>query len=88
MMGGGYSRETGNEAIELGAADLVAYGRFWLSTPDLLERFVADAPLNFYKRSTFYTADQKIGYTDYPFLKDIAVDCPTRITPYGVKVFA
>ena len=88
MAAGGYNRDNGNEAVELGAADLVAYGRLWLSTPDLVDRFLADAPLNYYNRSTFYTPDQKVGYTDYPYLKDVAPDRATRLTHTGVKVFA
>ncbi|KAF8703213.1 hypothetical protein HU200_032002 [Digitaria exilis] len=66
---GGYDREDGNEAISTGYADLIAYGRWFLSNPDLPQRFRLDAPLNKYNRSTFYTSDPVIGYTDYPFLQ-------------------
>ncbi|PUZ47296.1 hypothetical protein GQ55_7G153700 [Panicum hallii var. hallii] len=66
---GGYDREDGNEAIYTGYADLIAYGRWFLSNPDLPQRFGLDAPLNKYNRSTFYTPDPVIGYTDYPFLQ-------------------
>ncbi|KAL6882704.1 hypothetical protein ACP4OV_011394 [Aristida adscensionis] len=66
---GGYNREEGNEAISTGYADLVAYGRWFLSNPDLPRRFELDAPLNKYKRETFYNPDPVIGYTDYPFLQ-------------------
>jgi len=65
----GYDREDGNEAIASGYADLIAYGRWFLSNPDLPQRFGLDAPLNKYNRSTFDTPDPVIGYTDYPFLK-------------------
>ncbi|OQU81646.1 hypothetical protein SORBI_3006G091800 [Sorghum bicolor] len=66
---GGYVKEDGNEAISTGYADLIAYGRWFLSNPDLPRRFGLDAPLNKYNRSTFYTPDPVIGYTDYPFLE-------------------
>ncbi|KAK9908090.1 hypothetical protein WJX75_002626 [Coccomyxa subellipsoidea] len=73
MVAGGYTRETGIHAIESGHADLVAYGREFISNPDLPLRFARpDAPLNPYNRDTFYTPDQVVGYLDYPFLKDVS----------------
>ncbi|XP_059074517.1 12-oxophytodienoate reductase 1 isoform X2 [Cryptomeria japonica] len=69
MVAGGYDRDEGNKAISSGKADLVAYGRFFISNPDLPKRFQLNAPLNAYDRSTFYTPDPVVGYTDYPFLE-------------------
>jgi 12-oxophytodienoic acid reductase len=68
IVAGGYNREDGNSAISSGYADLVAYGRLFLSNPDLPQRFEVDGPLNMYNRETFYISDPVIGYTDYPFL--------------------
>lgn len=68
MSSGGYTRESGMKAVESGYADLVAYGRLFLSNPDLPIRFALNASLNGYDRSTFYTHDQVKGYVDYPFL--------------------
>ncbi|KAJ1254193.1 hypothetical protein BS78_K107100 [Paspalum vaginatum] len=65
---GGYDRDEGNKVVAEGYADLVAYGRLFLANPDLPRRFELGAPLNEYDRSTFYTQDPVIGYTDYPFL--------------------
>lgn len=67
---GGFNRELGNEAVSTGRADLVVYGRWFLANPDLVARFAANAALNKYDRSTFYTPDPVVGYTDYPFLAD------------------
>ncbi|KAL6861816.1 hypothetical protein ACP4OV_017516 [Aristida adscensionis] len=67
---GGYDRDEGNEVVAEGYADLVAYGRLFLANPDLPRRFELDAPLNKYDRSTFYTQDPVVGYTDYPFLEE------------------
>ncbi|KAA3489398.1 12-oxophytodienoate reductase 2-like [Gossypium australe] len=67
---GGYGRDDGNDAVAENRADLVAYGRLFLANPDLPRRFELGAPLNKYDRSTFYTSDPVIGYTDYPFLED------------------
>lgn len=71
IVAGGYSREDGNKAVEEGrtGTDLVAYGRTFLANPDLLRRFELNEPLNKYDRSTFYTSDPVVGYTDYPFLE-------------------
>ncbi|KAG6511828.1 hypothetical protein ZIOFF_029906 [Zingiber officinale] len=66
---GGYTRQLGVEAVEQGDADLVSYGRLFISNPDLVERFKSDAPLNRYVRATFYTPDPVVGYTDYPSLR-------------------
>ena len=64
---GGYTRDTGEEALIEGAADAIAYGRLYISNPDLAERFAVNAALNPYDRSTFYAGTEK-GYTDYPSL--------------------
>ncbi|GAB4385816.1 MAG: alkene reductase [Elainellaceae cyanobacterium] len=65
---GGYDRELAEEVIASGDADLIAFGRWYISNPDLVERFAADAALNPYDRSTFYGGDER-GYTDYPTLQ-------------------
>jgi 12-oxophytodienoic acid reductase len=70
MVGGGYDREEGNRVVADGYADMVAYGRLFLANPDLPRRFHFNAPLNKYDRSTFYTDDPVVGYTDYSFLED------------------
>ncbi|KAK6945517.1 LOW QUALITY PROTEIN: NADH:flavin oxidoreductase/NADH oxidase, N-terminal, partial [Dillenia turbinata] len=62
---GGYNRADGNQAIAENYADLIAFGRLFLANPDLPRRFELNAPLN---KSTFYTPDPVVGYTDYPFL--------------------
>ncbi|XP_047333816.1 putative 12-oxophytodienoate reductase 11 [Impatiens glandulifera] len=69
IVAGGYEREDGNEVISENRADLVAYGRLFLSNPDLPLRFKLNAPLNKYNRETFYIPDPVVGYTDYPFLE-------------------
>lgn len=67
---GGHDRDSGNDAIASGNADLVAYGRLFISNPDLPKRFELNAPLNPYDRSTFYGGTEK-GYIDYPPLEQI-----------------
>ncbi|CAN1234564.1 12-oxophytodienoate reductase 3 [Linum perenne] len=67
MASGAYTRELGMEAVAKGDADLVSYGRLFVSNPDLVSRFEANTGLNRYNRKTFYTHDS-VGYTDYPFM--------------------
>jgi N-ethylmaleimide reductase len=64
ILNGGYDAATGAAALGAGEADLIAYGRHFLSKPDLVERFRRDAALNQPDTSTFYTDGPK-GYTDY-----------------------
>lgn len=65
---GGYDQALANATLAAGDADLIAFGRWYISNPDLVERFALNAPLNSYDRSTFYGGSEK-GYTDYPTLK-------------------
>jgi len=67
MINKGFTRDTANQAIEEGIADLVSFGDLYISNPDLVERFKEDAVLNKSDRDTFYTTGPK-GYTDYPFM--------------------
>ena len=67
MTAGGYDQAMGEKVLEDGLADAVAYGRLYISNPDLAERFQKNAPLNPYNRATFY-GGQEAGYTDYPTL--------------------
>ena len=70
MVAGGFDREEGNKVVREGGADMVAYGKLFLANPDLPKRFELDARLNKYDRTSFYSSDPVLGYTDYPFLED------------------
>ncbi|KAK9988826.1 hypothetical protein SO802_029065 [Lithocarpus litseifolius] len=63
-----FYKELGMQALAQDEADLISYGRHFISNPDLVMRFKINAPLNKYIRKTFYTQDPVVGYTDYPFL--------------------
>ncbi|XP_050366639.1 12-oxophytodienoate reductase 3-like isoform X2 [Argentina anserina] len=73
MASGGFTRELGMEAVASGDTDLVSYGRYFISNPDLVLRYKLNAPLTKYVRKTFYTQDPVVGYTDYPFLNKTSV---------------
>ena len=61
--------ESAEAIIERGDADMVAFGRYFISNPDLPRRIQLGLPLNNYNRDTFYNNDAR-GYTDYPFYDD------------------
>ncbi len=63
-----FSKASAEQVLAAGEADAFAFGKQYISNPDLPERFKGNAPLNDYDSSTFY-ADGAKGYTDYPFLK-------------------
>jgi N-ethylmaleimide reductase len=63
-----FDQEKGNQVVEDGLADLVAYGKLFISNPDLVERFALNAKLAEWDQKTFYTPGPK-GYTDYPVLE-------------------
>ncbi|KIZ03665.1 hypothetical protein MNEG_4296 [Monoraphidium neglectum] len=67
---GGFKPDTAAETVGTHAADLVAFGRWFLSNPDLVRRIKLGAPLTKYNRATFYTQDPVVGFTDYPFLTE------------------
>lgn len=69
MAAGAYSQSSGDLAIAQGDVDFVAFGRLYISNPDLVARFAQNAPLNDYDRNTFYGGDAT-GYLDYPFLAE------------------
>jgi len=66
---GGFEPDGAEAIVEKGEADAVAFGRYFISNPDLTTRIRLGLPLNPYDRATFYGGDAH-GYTDYPFYKE------------------
>lgn len=63
----GYTQETAERTIAGGHADLIAFGRPFISNPDLVERFRNDWPLaEPADMSDWYLPTGAQGYTDYP----------------------
>jgi N-ethylmaleimide reductase len=62
---GGFTGETADAAISAGHADAIAFGRIFISNPDLPRRLQRGFPLTPYNRATFYGGEES-GYTDYP----------------------
>lgn len=63
----GYDYALAKQVLNENKADLIAFGKPFISNPDLVERFKKGAPLNEADRNTFYGGGSK-GYTDYPAL--------------------
>jgi N-ethylmaleimide reductase len=61
---GGFTGETAEAAIAAGHADAIAFGRIFISNPDLPRRLKHGFPLTPYNRATFYGGEEA-GYTDY-----------------------
>ncbi|HEY3404487.1 MAG TPA: alkene reductase [Ohtaekwangia sp.] len=70
ILSGGYTLERAEEDLASGFADLVAFGKPFISNPDLVDRFRKNFPLNIkLDASTLYTPGAK-GYTDYPLFEE------------------
>ena len=62
----GYTEETAEAALQAGDADMIAFGRPFISNPDLVERIANDWPLaSTAEIAGWYSHDAK-GYTDFP----------------------
>ena len=62
----GYTREDAEQRIASGDADLAAFGRPYITNPDLVERFKNDWPLNPSEDMSLWYTSGPEGYTDYP----------------------
>jgi N-ethylmaleimide reductase len=72
MVNNGYQRQMALEVVASGAADLVSFGRPFISNPDLVRRLRDNAPLAALDPGTLYGGGAK-GYIDYPTLDEHAV---------------
>ena len=70
ILAGEYTKEEGQRDLQEGLTDLVAFGRPFISNPDLVERLKNDWPLTSFDPATFYGGGQE-GYTDYPEYQEV-----------------
>jgi len=82
IVNNGYTRAMAMDAVAGGAADLVAFGRPFISNPDLVDRLRLNAPLAAVHIETLY-GGTAAGYTDYPPL-DAAV--AAHLEPGGPRL--
>jgi len=64
ILSGGYDANRAENDLDSGTGQLIAFGRPYISNPDLPVKLKTGAELTAPDFSTFYTADAK-GYTDY-----------------------
>ncbi|MGB5596638.1 MAG: alkene reductase, partial [Crocosphaera sp.] len=62
----GYTQESAEAAIKAGNADLIAFGRPFISNPDLVERFANNWPLNPSEDMSKWYSFGAEGYIDFP----------------------
>lgn len=70
----GYSQEEAEGAIAQGHADLISFGRPFISNPDLVARFENDWPLNPPPDQSVWYAFDAEGYTDFPAYEETSVE--------------
>jgi 2,4-dienoyl-CoA reductase-like NADH-dependent reductase (Old Yellow Enzyme family) len=59
------NQHTGQQLLDEGKADAVAFGKLFIANPDLPARFAKGSPLNHPNAATFYAHGPE-GYIDYP----------------------
>ncbi|RXJ51258.1 alkene reductase [Gelidibacter gilvus] len=64
MISTGFDQESGNKVIADGDADLVSFGKLYVSNPDLVGRFKENLATTPWDAATFYTRGKE-GYTTY-----------------------
>lgn len=65
---GGFDREGAEQILQRGDADLVAFGRWFSSNPDLPERLRHGHPLTPYRREAFWGGTER-DYSDFGAIK-------------------
>ncbi|KAK8850748.1 hypothetical protein IAR55_004668 [Kwoniella newhampshirensis] len=73
IVAGGFLPETAKDHAEKYGDDLVAFGRYFISNPDLPRRVQNGWPLKKYQRETFYTQTSE-GYLDFPEYEQKALE--------------
>ena len=66
-----YDGERGQNTLDEGLADAIAFGRPYIANPDLVARIRHNAPFAHDEQATWYSQGPE-GYTDYPTLSEAA----------------
>ncbi len=69
----GYDRNSAEQAIASGNADLIAFGRAYISNPDLVTRFTNNWKLNDDADQSVWYSSGAVGYTDFPTYQESQV---------------
>lgn len=73
----GYDRESAEQAIASGDADLIAFGRPYISNPDLVARFANNWELNPDPDMSIWYSSGAEGYTDFPTYQESQISMST-----------
>jgi N-ethylmaleimide reductase len=76
IVNNGYTRAMAIDAVSRGIADMVAFGKPFISNPDLVNRLRLNAPLAALDSETLYGGNA-VGYTDYP---PLSIAAPVAMT--------
>ncbi|KAF1808624.1 NADH:flavin oxidoreductase/NADH oxidase family protein [Eremomyces bilateralis CBS 781.70] len=82
IIAGGYTAEKAREAVDVeykGKPVVIAFGRHFISNPDLVFRTMKGIPFTKYNRKTFYIPKNPVGYTDYPHAKEFGRPAASKI---------
>ena len=66
----GYDRDSAIAAVDADRADFIAFGKLFISNPDLPERLRRNGPYNAPRPDSFYAGGAE-GYDDYPSLTTV-----------------
>jgi NADPH2 dehydrogenase len=75
LIAGGFKPDSAKRLVDEDRKDrniVVVFGRYYISTPDLVFRMKKGIELTPYNRDTFYNPGEEKGYTDYPFSKEFS----------------
>lgn len=81
IVAGGFSAESAKKLVddeEPKRDIIVAFGRYFISTPDLPYRIQKGLEFNPYNRDTFYDWTSVEGYTGQPFSKEFLAEFPEK----------
>ncbi|KAJ5711412.1 hypothetical protein N7488_005568 [Penicillium malachiteum] len=84
IVAGGYRPDSAVWAVEKRYKKwdvMVAFGRHFISNPDLVFKVQNGIPLTPYNRSTFYCRKEWVGYNDYPFSQEFLDKYPQTVHP-------
>ncbi|KAM5344272.1 hypothetical protein ACJ41O_012809 [Fusarium nematophilum] len=84
ILAGGYSLDKANHALATDLRDeavAFAFGRHFISNPDLPYRLANNVPLTHYQRDTFYMVNSSDGYTDYSFSEPWEMEKGSKLGP-------
>ena len=73
LIAGGFKPDSAKREVDEHRKDrdiVVVFGRYFISTPDIVFRLEKGIELNPYDRNTFYNAKSETGYIDQPFSKE------------------